>query len=82
MKEKLAVPYDFVIAGHKDKREAAKTLPMLNHVLSFPTTIFIGKDGMVKRIYTGFSGPGTGIHYERFIQRFNETVNACLTESI
>lgn len=81
MKEKLSVPYDFVIAGNKDKEEAAKTLPMLNHVLSFPTTIFIGKDGMVKRIYTGFSGPGTGIHYEQFIQRFNETVNDCLAEA-
>lgn len=81
MKERLSVPYDFVIAGNKDKEEAAKTLPMLNQVLSFPTTIFIGKDGKVKRIYTGFSGPGTGIHYERFIKRFNETVNAILAET-
>lgn len=82
MKNKLSVPYDFVIAGNKDKEAAAKTLPMLNHVLSFPTTIFIGKDGKVKRIYTGFSGPGTGIHYEQFIQRFNETVDACLAENV
>ncbi len=82
MKERLSVPYDFVIAGNKNKEQAAQTLPMLNHVLSFPTTIFIGKDGKVKTIYTGFSGPGTGIHYERFIQRFNETVDACLRESI
>lgn len=81
MKKRLSVPYDFVIAGNKDKKEAAETLPMLNHVLSFPTTIFIGKDGKVKSIYTGFSGPGTGIHYERFIQRFHETVNTCLSES-
>jgi len=82
MKEKLAVPYDFVIAGTKDKEEAAKTLPMLNHVLSFPTTIFIGKDGTVKRIHTGFSGPGTGIHYERFIQRFNQTVDELLADNL
>ncbi len=82
MKEKLSVPYDFVIAGNKDKEEAAKTLPMLNHVLSFPTTIFIGKDGTVKRIHTGFTGPGTGIYYERFIQRFNETVEELLAEKI
>lgn len=80
MKEKLSVPYDFVIAGNKDKEEAAKTLPMLNHVLSFPTTIFIGKDGTVKRIHTGFSGPGTGIYYERFIQRFNQTVQELLDD--
>ncbi|MEQ8426013.1 MAG: TlpA disulfide reductase family protein, partial [Cyclobacteriaceae bacterium] len=82
MKEKLDVPYDFVIAGNKDKEEAAKTLPMLNHVLSFPTTIFIGKDGTVKRIHTGFSGPGTGIYYERFIAQFNKTVGELLTDNL
>lgn len=80
MKEKMDVPYDFVIAGNKDKEEAAKTLPMLNHVLSFPTTIFIGKDGTVKRIHTGFTGPGTGIYYERFIQRFNQTIQELLDD--
>ncbi|MEQ8303800.1 MAG: TlpA disulfide reductase family protein [Cyclobacteriaceae bacterium] len=82
MKSKLNVPYDCVIAGNKDKEEAAKTLPMLNHVLSFPTTIFIGKDGNVKRIHTGFAGPGTGIHYEQFVQRFNETIEELLGENL
>ncbi|HCM78096.1 MAG TPA: alkyl hydroperoxide reductase, partial [Cytophagales bacterium] len=82
MKAKLSVPYEFVIAGNKDKEAAAKTLPMLNHVISFPTTIFIGKDGTVKRIHTGFSGPGTGIHYERFIQRFNQTMDELLGENL
>lgn len=81
MKEKLSVPYGFVIAGNKDKEEAAKTLPMLNHILSFPTTIFIGKDGTVRNIHTGFTGPGTGIYYERFIQRFNQIVDDCLREA-
>lgn len=82
MKERLNVPYEFVIAGNKDKEEAAKTLPMLNHVFSFPTTIFIGKDGMVKHIHTGFSGPGTGIYYERFIQRFDDIMKELLNENI
>lgn len=81
MKAKMDVPYDFVIAGTKDKVEAGKTLPMLNHILSFPTTIFIGKDGLVKRIHTGFTGPGTGIYYEQFIQRFNQTIDEMLAEN-
>lgn len=81
MKEKLKVPYNFVIAGNKDKKQAAKTLPMLNHVLSFPTTIFVGKDGAVKRIHTGFTGPGTGIYYDQFKESFNETVDELLNEN-
>ena len=54
---------------------------MLNKVVAFPTTIFIGKDGKVKKIHTGFSGPGTGIYYDQFIQHFNETVNELLSEN-
>jgi thiol-disulfide isomerase/thioredoxin len=81
MKDKLDVGYDFVIAGNYDKAQASETLPALNHVLSFPTMIFIGKDGKVKRIHTGFTGPGTGIYYNQFKERFNEIVNACLAEA-
>ncbi len=80
MKEKWNVPYDFVIAGVNDKAKASETLPALNRVLAFPTTIFIGKDGKVKSIHTGFSGPGTGVYYEQFVQHFNETVNELLGE--
>lgn len=80
MKSKLGVPYDFVIAGVNDKEKAAETLPALNQVLAFPTTIFIGKDGKVKKIHTGFSGPGTGIYYEQFVQQFNESINSYLAE--
>jgi thiol-disulfide isomerase/thioredoxin len=80
MKEKWNVPYDFVIAGVNDKDKASETLPALNRVLAFPTTIFIGKDGKVKSIHTGFSGPGTGVYYEQFVQHFNETVNELLAE--
>lgn len=80
--DKMNVSYDFVLAGSRDKKEASKTLPMLNRVVAFPTTIFIGKDGKVKKIHTGFNGPGTGIYYEQFIQRFNETVNELLNENL
>lgn len=82
MKEKLDVPYDFVIAGTSDKTKASLTLPQLNQVAAFPTTIFVGRDGKVKKIHTGFSGPGTGEYYERFIEEFNETVNELLNENM
>jgi len=82
MKRKLDVPYDFVIAGTNDKKKAGETLPMLNKVLAFPTTIFIGRDGKVKHIRTGFEGPGTGIYYDQFKGRFNEIINELLSENL
>lgn len=81
MKAKLNVPYEFLIAGVNDNAKAAETLPMLNKVVAFPTTIFIGKDGKVKYIHTGFEGPGTGIYYEQFKERFNQIINELLAEN-
>ncbi len=77
---KTKVKYDILIAGTNDKAKASMTLPELNAVYAFPSTIFIGRDGKVKKIHTGFSGPGTGEYYQQFIEDFNETVNELLEE--
>jgi len=72
--------YKFLVAGTSDKEAASKTLPMLNEVLAFPTTLFIDRQGKVRKIYTGFSGPGTGQAYVKYREAFNNTIDALLTE--
>lgn len=71
--------YEILLAGEANKT-AINTLPMLNHILSYPTTIFIDKKGKVRKIHTGFSGPATGKHYEAFVSDFYSFVNQLLTE--
>lgn len=80
MKEKLKVPYDFLIAGTSSTEAASESLPMLNKVISFPTTIIIDKEGTVRRIHTGFSGPATGIYYEEFVDDFNQFMKDLIEE--
>ena len=80
MKEKYNVGYDYVVAGTSSKSDAAKTLPMLNHVMSFPTSIVIDKKGNVRNIHTGFSGPATGDYYLDFINEFNTLIDELLAE--
>lgn len=80
MIEKLSIPYPVLIAGVNDNAKAAETLPALNRVVGWPTTIFIGRDGKVKKIHTGFSGPGTGEVYEAQIQEFSKIVADLLAE--
>ncbi len=80
MKEKLNVPYDFVIAGTSTTKSASESLPMLNKVMSFPTSIIIDRKGKVRRIHTGFSGPATGVHYEEFVDDFNQFMKELLDE--
>lgn len=80
MIDRWNVNYPFLVAGVYDKKAAAATLPMLNQLLSFPTTIFIDRTGKVRKIHTGFSGPGTGDYYLRFVEEFEATVDKLLTE--
>ncbi|WP_277487544.1 peroxiredoxin family protein [Catalinimonas alkaloidigena] len=82
MIDKLDVGYDFLIAGTSSKEAASESLPMLNRVMSFPTSIFIDKNGQLRNIHTGFSGPGTGVYYERFVEEFNELVDKLLAEEV
>jgi thiol-disulfide isomerase/thioredoxin len=63
-----------------DSNRTEKTLPEIQEIVGFPTTIFIDKKGIVRKIYTGFNGPGTGDHYEVYKKEFNELVNSLLKE--
>lgn len=80
MKEKYSIGYDFVIAGTSESGNAAKSLPMLNHVMSFPTAIIIDKKGKVRNIHTGFSGPATGDYYLDYVHEFNTLMDILLAE--
>ena len=72
--------YDFLIAGKANKIAAAESLPMLNHIMSYPTSIFIDKKGNFQRIRTGFYGPGTGSYYSRYIEQTDSFIAKLLSE--
>jgi thiol-disulfide isomerase/thioredoxin len=71
IKERLGVTYPILYAGSSNKEEAAKSLPMLNRIAAYPTTIVIDKKGKVRKIYTGFSGPASGKIYEDYTSAFS-----------
>jgi len=80
MKERFGMTYEVLLAGTNDKAVAAASLPALQHVLSFPTLIIIDKKGKVREIHTGFSGPGTGVYYEKFKSDFTRLMDQLLAE--
>ena len=82
MKKAVGVPYPILLAqyGSSSKEEANKKLPMLNHVLSYPTTIFIDKSGEVRKIHTGFNGKATGGKYVDFVNELELFVGQLLNE--
>lgn len=82
LKDRIGISYPILLAqyGSYDKEKAQQKLPMLNHVLSYPTTIFVDKKGNVRKIHTGFNGPATGDKYEEFKVEFDSFIKKLLSE--
>lgn len=74
--KQMALPYPVYLGSGADspQKAAALVFAQLNHVMSFPTLILIGKDGKVKKVWTGFYGPGTGVHYAEHTAEIEDAV--------
>ncbi len=67
LKRDLELPYQILLAGSSNKAEAVKSLPMLNHIMSYPTAIYLNKEHEIVKIHTGFAGPGTPV-YDKYVE--------------
>ena len=76
--QKHGIPYLMLLAGTTENDDIARKLPQLENFGAYPTTIFIGRDGLVKKIHAGFDGPATGERHTRLKAEFEETVKALL----
>ncbi len=55
---KFGITYPVVVAGTPEQLD--EKFPGVEGLNCWPTTFFIGRDGLVKAIHTGYSGPATG----------------------
>lgn len=78
LKNTLELDFIFLVGGKASKGLAKEHFDMLNNIISFPTTVFIGRDGQVKRVHTGFSGPGTGQYYTDYVNKTNALIESLL----
>jgi thiol-disulfide isomerase/thioredoxin len=61
--KRLGVTYPILYAGAVE--DAEKKLSQLVNFGAYPTTIYIGRDGLVKHIHAGFEGKATGERFTR-----------------
>ena len=80
MIDKFNIPYPILLAqyGGTDKEKFLKKIPMLENIISYPTTIIIDKSGMVNSIHTGFNGPATGQAYLDYKENFKTEIKGLL----
>jgi hypothetical protein len=79
-KESLGLEYPFYIGGRASKARANEVFSMLSNVSSFPTSLFIDRSGQIRKVHTGFYGPGTGSYYHRYKEETSRFIEQLLSE--
>jgi peroxiredoxin len=80
IRSRFGIDYQLLKAGTNSSESATESLPMLNKVVGFPTTIIIDKQGKIRETHTGFSGPGTGKYYTEWVAEFESLISKLLKE--
>ena len=78
--EKFAIDYPVLIAGTTTDDDVLKKLPQLASFRAYPTLFAIDRQGRVRNIHAGFSGPATGAHFETQNRELTALVDALLSE--
>ena len=78
--ENKNVQYPILVGGKASKKKSSIDFHMLNQISSFPTSIFINKNGKVIKIHTGFNGPGTGQIYIDYKKKTKILIERLLKE--
>jgi thiol-disulfide isomerase/thioredoxin len=77
--KRYGVDYTVLLAG--DQADVAQKVPQIYNLNSFPTTIFIGRDGLVRGVHAGFAGAASGAFHETQKEEITATVERLLAES-
>jgi len=72
-KERMEVPWDVMLGGYYDKKEASQTFGIIDSIKAFPTLLFLDQKNQVRYVYTGFYGPATE-EYQRFNTEFKSKI--------
>jgi thiol-disulfide isomerase/thioredoxin len=68
--------YPVLLGG--ETRTVKEKLPQARDWDSWPTTFFVGRDGLVKAVHAGFPSPGSGELYKKEKEEFIATVERLL----
>lgn len=75
---KYGVPYPYLIAG--TPAEMWDKVPQAVNLNTWPATFFIGRDGKVKGVHSGFAAPASGPYHTALKQEFTSTIERLLKE--
>jgi thiol-disulfide isomerase/thioredoxin len=76
--KQYGVKYTYLIAGAPE--EMWEKVPQLVNLNTWPATVFIGRDGTVRNVHSGFASPASGEFNEQLKKEFNTKIQTLLAE--
>jgi len=77
--KQYGVTYPYLIAGAPE--EMWEKVPQLVNLNTWPATVFVGRDGKVRDIHSGFVSPSTGDLYKKQLSDFESRIVKLLAEN-
>ncbi|MDO7843198.1 peroxiredoxin family protein [Sphingomonas immobilis] len=76
--KQYGVEYPYLLAG--SPAQMWEKVPQLNHLDTWPATVFIGRDGKVKAVHSGFASPASGEFHTQLEADFTSRIEKLLAE--
>lgn len=77
---KFAMAYPALLAGEPANLKA--TVPQIENLSAYPSSIYIGRDGLVRAVHTGFPSPGSGEELTRVKDEIRTLVERMLADPV
>ena len=76
--KEYGVEYTYLLAGAP--AEMWEKVPQLNHLDTWPATIFVGRDGKIDAVHSGFASPASGEFHADLQKDFTARIEKLLAE--
>jgi thiol-disulfide isomerase/thioredoxin len=77
--KQYGVKYTYLIAGAP--AEMWEKVPQLANLNTWPATVFVGRDGLVKAVHSGFASPASGEFNRQLQEEFTAKIERLLAEN-
>jgi thiol-disulfide isomerase/thioredoxin len=71
---KFNIQYPALLAGEPSSGVLKTAVPQIDNLTAYPTSIYVGKDGKVRSVHTGFPSGGSGEELARVKEEIRATI--------
>ncbi len=78
--QSIGADYTYLYVAPRGREQRDSVLYALEGKMAYPTSMILDRKGKIRRVETGFSGPGTGEHYQKFARETEELIVKLINE--